>query len=152
MRRAAVAVCTGLIALSAGNAFAGTPNDDDNDYEGRAEGQHTYFGFDLSANGKRVSGVTALLHYDCGGGKEGNLLIETEGELKVDDEGKFSGKTTGESKLDVTFKTSGKLGANGKAHGTIAAKGILGPDTKCPATNDGDWNAKEGRDIDVELP
>jgi hypothetical protein len=120
-----------VLAFGVGAAVAGTHNDDDNDYEGRAAGQNTYFGFDLSPSGKRVSGITAYLHYDCEG-KEGNVLLETKGELKVKD-GEFSGKTTGESKVSATYKTEGKLGQNGRAKGTLKVTGTLGADTKCKA-------------------
>lgn len=144
-----ISMALALVAATAGIAVAGDLNDDDNDYEGRVnQNEETYFGFDLSPNGKRVSGITAYLHYNCGG-KQGNLIVETDGELKVDEDGKFSGKTKGQSKIDVTYKTTGKLRGGGKARGTIKASGALG-DTKCKSPNDGDWSAKEGRDIDLD--
>lgn len=154
MRRALLAGLAAAFALSAGVAVAGggLPNDDDNDYEGRIEkNEETYFGFDLSNDGKRVSGITAQVHYQCESGKNGTLLVESDGGLKVKD-GKFSGKTSAESKLDpLTYTTSGTLGEDGKAKGTFKAKGFLGGSDPCRADNDGDWKAKEGRDIDVIL-
>ena len=151
MRRALFAGIAATVALGTGVATAGLPNDDDNDYEGRIEkNEETYFGFDLSNNGKRVSGITAHVHYNCEG-KQGSLLIETEGELEVE-HGKFSGKTKGESKVDATYITEGRLIDGGKAKGTVEIKGRFGANTKCKATNDGDWRAKQGRDIDVLKP
>jgi hypothetical protein len=152
MKRIAAVLAT-FAALGSGVATAGQTNDDDNDYEGRVGGdEQTYFGFDLSPDGDRVKGITAYLHYNCGGSKEGSLLVETEGGLKLDGDRKFSGKTKGESKLDpIVYNVTGKLGSGGKAHGTLKAKGNLGEIT-CRAENDGDWNAKKGRDIDVLKP
>ena len=150
----ALSISLALIAMAgAGVASAGpTSNDDDNDYEGRIDERNkTYFGFDLSANGNRVNGITAFLHYVCEGGKSGNLLLETDGGLRVRDD-EFSGKTSGQNKLDVTYTTTGRLGADGRASGSLKAKGVLEGVAKCRATNDGDWKAKEGRDIDAPGP
>ena len=148
MRTADLATLAAAAALSAATAIAAAPNDDDNDFEGRInKSEETYFGFDLSNNGKKVTGVTAYLRYQCQG-KGGSLLIETEGELKVED-GKFSGKTNGESKLDVTYKTEGKLRNDGTAKGTIKATAVFNNTFDCRSPNDGEWRAKEGRDIDV---
>ena len=147
--RALAATTAFVLAFGVGTAVAGTPNDDDNDYEGRIGGsEETYFGFDLSENGNRVNGITAHVHYKCGN-EEGDLLVETDGGLRVDSDGRFSGKTTGESKVSVTYITSGKLVGDGRARGTLEAKGKFNGDTKCRVPNDGDWNAKEGRDIDA---
>jgi hypothetical protein len=138
-----------VLALGVGIAVAAGLSDDENDYEGRAAGQDTYFGFDLANNGNKVKNITASLHYFCAPGMEGTLLVETDGALKVDEDGKFEGKTGAESKGFVTYKTSGQFGSHGKAAGTIKAKTELEPGVVCQATNDGDWSAKKGRDIDV---
>ena len=151
MRTAGLTTLVAVAALSAATAIAAAPNDDDNDFEGRIDkSEETYFGFDLSNNGKKVTGVTAYLRYQCEG-KSGSLLIETEGELKVED-GRFSGKTKGESKVDATYKTEGKLSNNGTAKGTIKATGVFENTFDCRSPNDGVWRAKEGRDIDVLKP
>ncbi|MDQ2675980.1 MAG: hypothetical protein M3Y34_04160 [Actinomycetota bacterium] len=149
--KGALSTALALIVLAgAGVASAGpTSNDDDNDYEGRVEGnQNTYFGFDLSANGNRVNGITASLRYVCESGKSGTLLVESDGGLRVID-GEFSGKTFAESKLDLTYRTTGQLKPDGMAKGTLKAKGVFGATDKCRAVNDGEWKAKKGRDIDV---
>ena len=151
MKKTAFATLAVLVALGATGAVAGTPNDDDNDYEGWVSGKKdsTYFGFDLSENGRRVNGVTAYLFYRCEGGEAGSLLVESEGGLRVNNDGEFSGTTTGSSKLDpLTYETTGTLLDDGRAKGTIKAKGKLAPGVTCKARNDGDWRAKEGRDID----
>ena len=152
MRRGTFALLGAIAALGTTGALAGpSSNDDENDYEGRVTGEEksTYFGFDVSENGKRVNGITAHLFYRCENGKAGELLVETEGGLRVE-HGEFSGKTTAVSKLDpVTYKTTGSFGDEGKAKGTIEAKGRLSPGITCTARNDGDWKAKRGRDIDA---
>jgi hypothetical protein len=151
MRSLAAAIAF-VLSLSVGIAVAGMPNDDENDYEGRMKkDEETYFGFDLSNDGKTVKGITAHLFYRCESGKKGSITVETKGGLKVKD-GAFEGKTTGESKGLAIYQTAGKLKDEGKANGTLEAKLRLGGGDLCTARNDGEWNAKKGRDIDAPNP
>jgi hypothetical protein len=148
MKRVLAMTVAGVFTLGTGIAFAGS----DNDYEGRVKGtDDTYVGFNLSNDGKKVKKITGYFHFKCNNGKEGSVPARTKGELKVKD-GKFEGKTKGPSKGTMIFETTGKLGKDGKAHGTIEATLKVSDELTCTARNDGEWSAKKGREVEVELP
>jgi len=151
MKRAFVTAIVSVLAFGAGTAVAGQPLGE-NDYEGRVKGEdETYFGFDLSNDGKTVKKITGYFHFKCNNGKEGSLPARTKGTLKVKD-GKFEGKTKGPSKGTMIFETTGKLGKDGKANGTIEATLKVSEELTCTARDDGEWNAKKGRDVELPSP
>ncbi len=151
MRRSLTAMLIFACAFSVSIAFAGMPNDDENEYEGRIENTSgTYFGFDLNASKTKVKGITARVGHACENDDLVIVLAEADGDLSLNGARRFSGNVSNsDPDYKVKYHVEGKLRNHGRARGIL--RGSYKDDsyeTPC-RTGKVHWRAKRGADIDA---
>lgn len=163
MKRALlVGICVVGVSAMTVPAEAGPSDLFEAQYEGRVERDPgTWLGFDVIRRdgARKVGRIAGLLRYNCDSGEGGVAYARVRGKLRVNGEGRFSGKLEGDQVKargagdSVTYDMTGRLRDGGGARGTIDS--VLrftsmrrgGESVRC-YTGELSWRAERGAETD----